>query len=321
MSNEPRFLAPFSKELVEPADSLLVIRPTDAMGLFGFEGVTFEQGFYPTAKALENAGFAVTPLAEGRFGMVLVNLTRAKAENLANIARASAMSDGLVLVNGAKNEGIESLLKAVKKITPVQVLSKAHGKIFWFEATAMPSEWLAGGGMAANKNNFLTAPGMFSSEKVDVGSTLLAPYLEGLKGRVADLGAGWGWLSAQALGPDVLEMVLFEAEHKAVEAAKLNLLDPRVRFEWTDVLTLAKQLPFDVVISNPPFHQTRTAEPSLGVGFIQAAAKLLKPKGRLLMVANRQLPYERALEETFRKVEMLRQTNGFKLFEASLPKR
>jgi 16S rRNA (guanine1207-N2)-methyltransferase len=203
----------------------------------------------------------------------------------------------------------------------VDVLSKAHGKVFWFDATPMSSDWLVAGEMSANKDGFITAPGMFSSEKIDNGSALLAPYLEGLKGRVADLGAGWGWLAAQALGSDVSEMVLFEAEHLALEAAKRNLTDPRVRFEWADVLALPKQLPFDVVISNPPFHQSRTAEPALGVGFILAAAKLLKPKGRLLMVANRQLPYERALNGAFRKVNMLAQTNGFKLFEASLPKR
>ena len=321
MSAAPRFLTPITQGIIEPANSLLVIRPPDAMGLSGFENVTLEQGFFPTAKALENAGYAVSPRANGRYGMVLVNLTRAKAENLANIARACAMSDGLVLVNGAKTDGIESLLKAVKKITAVEVLSKAHGKVFWFDATPMPPEWLAAGEMAANKDGFITAPGMFSSEKVDVGSTLLAPYLEGLKGRVADLGAGWGWLAAQALGPDVSEMVLFEAEHMALEAAKQNLSDERVRFAWADVLSLPKQLPFDVVISNPPFHKTRTAEPALGVGFILAAAKMLKPKGRLLMVANRQLPYERALNSAFRKVNMLAQTNGFKLFEASLPKR
>jgi len=321
MSAAPRFLAPFEQGLVEPAESLLVIRPVDGMGLSGFENVTTEQGFYPAAKLLEGAGFATAPRAEGRYGMVLVNLTRAKAENLANIARACAMSAGLVLVNGAKTEGIESLLKAVKKLTPVEVLSKAHGKVFWFSATKMPDEWLAAGEMYENKDGFMTAPGMFSAEKVDSGSALLAPYLEGLKGRVADLGAGWGWLAAQALGPDISEMVLFEAEHLALEAAKQNLKDPRVGFAWADVLTLPKQLPFDVVISNPPFHQSRTAEPALGVGFILAAAKMLKPKGRLFMVANRQLPYERALNGAFRKVNMLAQTNGFKFFEASLPKR
>jgi len=162
---------------------------------------------------------------------------------------------------------------------------------------------------------------MFSYETIDKGSALLAPYLEGLKGRVADLGAGWGWLAAQALGEDVSEIVLFEAEHAALEAAKANLPDPRAQFIWADVQALPKTAPFDVVISNPPFHQGRAAQPEIGVGFINTAASLLAPKGRFLMVANRQLPYERALDARFRKVEMLAQTAGFKLFEASLPKR
>jgi len=304
-----------------PEGNVLVIRPSDALGLSEFSEVSLEQGFAPLYNQLEAAGFKVSTIAEGRFAMVLVNLTRSRAENLSNIYRASRMSDGIVLVNGAKTDGIESLLKQVRKECAVEVMSKSHGKVFWFEAAPMPEAWLAAGKPAKNQNGFITAPGMFSYEKVDAGSALLAPYLQGLKGRVADLGAGWGWLSAQALGPDVEEIFVFEAEHMALETARLNLEDTRVRFVWADVLTLPKAAPFDVVISNPPFHQGRQAEPELGAGFIAAAAKMLKPKGRLLMVANRQLPYERSLEAAFRKVEMRQQTNGFKVFEASLPKR
>ena len=321
MSQSPRFLAPFEQGLLADAASLLVIRAPDALGLSEFGSVTIEQGFFPTFTALENAGFSVTPRAEGHFGMVVVNLTRSKAENLSAIARACDMSEGMVLVNGSKTDGIESLLKLVKKVTPVEVISKAHGKVFWFEATPMPSEWRTKGKMAANQAGFQTAPGMFSSEKVDTGSALLAPHLEGLKERVADLGAGWGWLSAQALGDDVSEIVLIEAEHMALEAAKANLKDARAKFLWADVLALPKAEPFDVVISNPPFHQGRAAAPEIGVGFIKSAAEMLKPKGRFLMVANRQLPYERTLNACFRKVEILGQTNGFKLFAASLPTR
>ena len=50
------------------------------------------------------------------------------------------------------------------------------------------------------------------------------------------------------------------------------------------------------MIMNPPFHQGRAAEPDLGAAFIAAAARILKPHGRLMMVANRQLPYEAALD-------------------------
>ena len=304
-----------------PTGNVLVIRAPDAMGLSELPNLTVEQGFAPIFNQFEVAGFAVTPRAEGRFAMVLVNLTRARAENLCNIARACEMSDGMVLVNGAKTDGVESLLKQVRKETSVEVVSKAHGKVFWFEAAPMPTTWLEAGKLVKNGADFLTAPGMFSFEKVDLGSALLAPYLQDLKGRVADLGAGWGWLAAQALGPDVSEIVLYEAEHMALEAARLNLGDARAQFVWGDVLALPKSAPYDVVLSNPPFHQGRAAQPEIGIGFIEAAAKILKPKGRFLMVANRQLPYERALDGAFRKWKMLSQTGGFKIFEASLPKR
>ena len=321
MSRTPRFLAPFEQGSLTPASSTLLIRATDPIGLSELGEVTIEQGFAPFANLLGAAGYHVTPRANGRYGMVLVNLTRSKAENLGNIARACQMSEGMVVVNGAKTDGIESLLSAVKKITPVEVMSKAHGKVFWFEATDMPNDWLASAEPIKNKAGFLAAPGMFSHENVDSGSALLAPYLTGLKGRVADLGAGWGWLAAQALSPDVSEILLVEAEHMALEAARQNISDPRAKFMWADALALSKTLPFDVVISNPPFHQGRAAQPEIGAGFIKSAAMLLKPKGRFLMVANRQLPYERTLEIYFKKWSILTQSNGFKVFEASIPKR
>ena len=43
---------------------------------------------------------------------------------------------------------------------------------------------------------------------------------------------------------------------------------------------------YDCVVMNPPFHAGRKTEPALGEKFIEIAAKALKPKGRLLLVAN-----------------------------------
>jgi len=321
VSRSPRFLAAFEQGAIPLEGPILIIRPTEFAGLAELGEPVLEQGFAPLHRRFETGGFSVIPRAEGRFETVLVQLTRAKAENLANIARACQMSEGMVVVDGAKNLGIESLLKAVRQITEVQVISKSHGKAFWFEAVAMPEAWLLAAEMAKNKAGFFTAPGMFSHEKVDGGSAFLAPYLTGLSGRVADLGAGWGWLAAQALSAEVSEISLFEGEHIALEAAKLNITDPRAQFIWADVPELPKSSPYDTIISNPPFHQGRAATPELGVGFIAAAAKMLQPKGRFLMVANRHLPYEAPLDAHFRNWEMKAQNGGFKVFEASLPKR
>jgi 16S rRNA (guanine1207-N2)-methyltransferase len=57
--------------------------------------------------------------------------------------------------------------------------------------------------------------------------------------------------------------------------------------------------PYDAILSNPPFHTGRRADPGLGRAFISAAARMLKPSGKFIMVANRHLPYEDALKDAF----------------------
>ena len=67
---------------------------------------------------------------------------------------------------------------------------------------------------------------------------------------------------------------------------------------------------------NPPFHRSRAAEPEIGAGMIRAAAKALKPGGRLFMVANRQLPYEPVLSAAFASHAELARDGMFKVFVA-----
>ncbi|MBL4806732.1 MAG: class I SAM-dependent methyltransferase [Rhodobacteraceae bacterium] len=325
MANDPRFLLPFDQGLLAlPAQNMLVIRPVDTFGLNDLpsDGLVLEQGFKPMHDALAGAGYSVVPRATGTFDLTIVNLTRSKVENLGNIARAARMTSGMVLVNGAKTDGIESTLRQVRKETEIAgVLSKSHGKVFWFEGS-LPEAWEKAAEPSKNKAGFVTAAGMFSAEKVDAGSQRLAEHLSGLKGRGADLGSGWGWLAAQVLSQDITALELFEADFYALEAARKNTDDPRAMFHWVDVTTLPKtREPFDFVVSNPPFHVGRAADPDLGRAFIKAAAEMLKSGGRFLMVANRQLPYEATLEQYFRQWTPVFQDGQFKVFDASRPRK
>jgi 16S rRNA (guanine1207-N2)-methyltransferase len=72
---------------------------------------------------------------------------------------------------------------------------------------------------------------------------------------------------------------------------------------------------------NPPFHHGlhggRQADPDLGRRFIQCAASTLVQGGKLLMVANRNLPYEETLNAVFRRVEKIADEAGYKVFEAT----
>ena len=47
---------------------------------------------------------------------------------------------------------------------------------------------------------------------------------------------------------------------------------------------------------------------------------MLKPKGQLWIVANRNLPYEATLEARFRQVKTVTQNGGFKVIHAQTPK-
>lgn len=283
------------------------------------------QGFRPDHDAFARAGWQATTLASGRFAAAMVCLPRARAEARHLIAEATALSDGPVLVDGQKHDGIDSILRDCRKRTTVsEPVSKGHGKLFWFTAPADTfADWTAVPRRLeeADANGFITLPGVFSSDGVDPASRLLSQSLPAtLPARIADLGAGWGYLSAQVLARDgVQELHLIEAEATAVDCARANISDPRARFHWADALEFTPEADFDAVVMNPPFHAGRAGQPALGVGFIRAAANMLKGHGTLWLVANRHLPYEAALSECFRETVEISGNSGFKVVRASQP--
>ncbi|RZJ42552.1 MAG: class I SAM-dependent methyltransferase [Brevundimonas sp.] len=161
-----------------------------------------------------------------------------------------------------------------------------------------------------------TQPGAFAWDRVDPGSALLIQHLPPLTGAGADLGGGLGLLAQAALrSPKVTTIRVIESDRRAVEAARLNLNDPRATVEWTDVRDLTEGGDLQFVIMNPPFHSAGAEDRRLGAAFIQKAAGLLRRGGSLWMVANRHLPYEAELAAAFRQVKPI-DAAGYKLFEA-----
>jgi 16S rRNA (guanine1207-N2)-methyltransferase len=229
---------------------------------------------------------------------------------------------GPVAVTGAKTDGIESMLRDLRRFNLVEeVVSKAHGKAVLLRVPEnIPLEirgWTSALEIQPNKDGFATSAAMFSADSPDEGSTLLCPFIGDLSGRVADLGAGWGYLASEsAKSAKLSEVHLFEAEYRAIEAARQNVKDPRAVFHWLDISEIEDR-GFDAVVCNPPFHVSRTADPDIGRNFIKVAARILKPNGSFLLVANRQLPYEAVLSQCFRIVRSLKETNKYKVIQAT----
>lgn len=305
-----------------PEGRVLLLRPPADLDLDGLpETLTAVHGFKPDHDALAARGVDVSPILSGHYDSAVVFVARAKGQTFDMIAQAcAAVPDGAtILVDGQKVDGVDSVLRQCRKAFDVgEVYSKAHGKTFELKAHPAPEGWSA---PPAKIDGFTTRAGVFSADGADVGSALLSEHLSKVSGRVCDLGAGWGYLSQAVLASKaVTACTLIEAEHQALECARMNVDDPRAVFHWADATTWSGG-PFDVVISNPPFHTARKADPALGRAFITAAARLLTPGGRLLMVANRHLPYEETLDATFSEVRVLADKDGFKVIEALKPKR
>lgn len=309
---------PEGKILVMGADARTDLSSLDA------DATTIIQAFEPDFKALESAGWHVLtkPEAGTTYDKALVILPRARAEARARIAAAAALlaHDGELWLDGQKTDGIDSVLKEIRKLTEVdQVSSKAHGKVFRSRNSGwVPQDWadmpriIEGG--------FTTRAGVFSADGVDEGSRMLADLLpERLPTRIVDLGAGWGWLSSRILAHDGVQALhLVEANATALDCARQNIIDNRAQFHWADAAGFTLSDPVNGVIMNPPFHAgTRSGDPQIGAVFIAAAARLMTGAGRLWMVANRHLPYERVLESHFAHFEEIGGDNRFKVLTAT----
>jgi 16S rRNA (guanine1207-N2)-methyltransferase len=324
---------PFESGELEPPSGgrWLFLDPEPGFRVPGGFGANLDlvQGFRPHFRALEVGGHDVTPQPQGTGydgALLLAGRHRGRSEARLADAIERTLPGGLVVVAGSGDDGIASLRKRVAKLLPLDGhLPKYHGQAFWFrrpeDHTALvsvlrPEPVLVDG-------RFATAPGMFSHDRVDAGSRLLAECLpESAKGNAADFGAGWGYLSAmlaeRTKGLQAID--LYEADHESLDAAKRNLTGhpepPAFGFFWIDLVGEKVERKYDLVVMNPPFHQGRAADPGIGQAMIKAAAQALKPGGQLLTVFNRGLPYDRTIEAAFKDARELSNEGGFRVFSA-----
>ena len=269
------------------------------------------QPFKPLAAAWEQSGLRRVDEPAGTYPLVLVLPGKSRDETLAwfALARDHLEPGGRLLVAMPNTAGAGRFEQELKRACGnVHSLQKHKCRAFhaiadgtWREEIF--AEWRAlGGRRQVPHTNFVVEAGIFSVARVDPGSALLAEHLpSGWRGVVADLGAGWGYLSDAVLrrNPQVARIDLFEADARALACARENLAGHGrdLAFHWHDV---SAGVPggYDAVVMNPPFHTGQSSDVELGRAFIAAAVGALKWGGRLCLVANRQLPYEDVLDQS-----------------------
>jgi 16S rRNA (guanine1207-N2)-methyltransferase len=287
------------------------------LALITWPAIVGWQPFKQLASRWEQEGFFRSEaLPQERWPLVLVLPGKSRDETLAWFAAArDRLQPGGTLVAAMPNTaGAGRFEKELSKATGNIVSIQKH-KCRAFHASEdgtwkeeIFNEWRARG-EPRKISDFTVQAGIFSSDHIDPGSQLLADHLPAhLHGIIADLGAGWGFLSDEALKrcPKIQRIDLFEADARALDCARSNLAhhDRSITFHWHDVTVGLSEI-YDAIIMNPPFHSAQATDIDLGRAFLKTAAAALKRRGKLLLVANRQLPYEAALEAnglTWRKI-------------------
>lgn len=309
--------------VVLPEGNVLVMEPREDsdLSVFKRESTVFQTRRASVEAFLHRAGWpGAGPQSD--WTAVVVFLPRAKEAQRALIRFARKVAtQAPIIIDGDKVDGIESIYKDLRRRTEVTApWSKSHGKVFTVTGGSF-DDWPELQERQAD-DGWWRAPGVFSADGIDPASQLLADTLPPeMTGHVVDLGAGWGFLSHHvARRADVTKIGMVEDDVLALNAAVNNVTDMRATPHHADALTWSPAAPVDHVVTNPPFHTGRAADPALGQGFIRTAARILQRNGTLWLVANRQLPYETTLEETFRDVHLLKETAQFKLYRAERPR-
>jgi 16S rRNA (guanine1207-N2)-methyltransferase len=235
----------------------------------------------------------------------------------------TALSPGAALtVVAQKDKGGSRIAKELAAFgCAVNETSKSHHRICIVRRpqtlTGVDAALLAGAPRLVESLGLWSQPGVFSWDRIDPGSALLASRLPQLKGNGADLGCGVGYLSQNVLkSPAVKRLDLVDIDRRAMQAARRNVMDERAHLHWADATDGGPRLAnLDFVVMNPPFHDAGTEDKALGQAFIRQAAKALRTGGACWLVANRHLPYEAVLASAFKSVRLDHEADGFKVYE------
>ncbi|AGB79802.1 16S RNA G1207 methylase RsmC [Enterobacteriaceae bacterium strain FGI 57] len=227
-----------------------------------------------------------------------------------------------IFVVGENRSGVRSAEQMLADYAPLNKVDSArrcglyHGRLEKQTTFDVEKQW---GEYQLDGLTIKTLPGVFSRDGLDVGSQLLLSTLTPhTKGKVLDVGCGAGVLAAMlASHSPKVRLTLCDVSAPAVEASRATLAANGFEGEVfaSNVFSEVKGR-FDMIISNPPFHDGLQTSLDAAQTLIRTAVRHLNSGGELRIVANAFLPYPAILDETFGFHEVIAQTGRFKVYRA-----
>ena len=319
-----------------------------AVAMLGGTCVLRWRGLYREALSQGLAAVAQSDGAQ-RARQAVVRISRGQAATAADLAAACRALElpGLLAVVGANTLGIGSWVKRLQDCfgAPLRVQARAKSRLAVFHvadpARYPEPEWSSEPWAVVPGTSLVAAPGVFSAGRLDAGTAVLLDHLrqecDGVGDpaladagpyvpppppqRIADLGCGAGHLGLAALHwhPQATA-AFFDADFPAVASVQANCralgLEPRTSCHWWDAHEALPPRAYDLILANPPAHAGSQVDIGAATALVQAALPALLPGGRLLVVANQRLPYERDWSR-LASWRLAQQRDGYKILETT----
>ena len=165
---------------------------------------------------------------------------------------------------------------------------------------------------------------VFSGESLDIGGRFLLEHIpqDPSLNNIIDLGCGNGVISLKAaqLNPQA-KITSVDESYMAVascqENAKLNLDNPeQIHAIVNNCLDGLEADWADLVLCNPPFHQQNAITDHIAWQMFCDAQQVLRPRGQLIVIGNRQLGYDEKMKRIFGNVKKIAQNSKFIIYQS-----
>ncbi|MGI5916368.1 MAG: methyltransferase [Anaerolineae bacterium] len=298
-----------------------------------------------TAEASHRAGMDIDvglPPARDMYDVILMSLP--KGRDLARLFLLSAYKalrdGGRLYLAGANKAGIKSVASDAEALfgrSTVLGYKGGHRAILLIRPSRanepeLPSIYRAPGieegtfaefdvSVGEHVYHIRSRPGVFSWEHLDAGTRLLLEHTPiHVTDRVLDVGCGYGIIGIHAARiAHKGHATLVDVDALACQSARASLEANGIRHADViigDGLKAVGDRHYTLILSNPPFHSGHRVTLNIAETFVRDAYTALEPRGRLVIVANRFLPYDRIMNEVFGAVTTLAQTSRFHLLLA-----